>query len=168
MARTEIQTDNRYFSRTEKTTDTWITPRYIIDALGPFDIDPCAAPKMPWPTAKKMISLPDDGLKADWEGFVWLNPPYGREQGAWIKKLAAHRGCGIALIPARTDTALWHEVIFPLASVIFFVRGRISFCGMDGKPRVGNNSPSAIIGFGDNSKMRFCGLLEMEGKVFFQ
>lgn len=30
------------FERTANTTDEWYTPRYIIDSLGKFDLDPCA------------------------------------------------------------------------------------------------------------------------------
>ena len=43
---------------------TWLTPRYIIDALGPFDLDPCCPPKMPWRTAAEMVCRPADGLVA--------------------------------------------------------------------------------------------------------
>lgn len=50
-------------------TNTWLTPEYIIKALGPFDLDPCAAPSpRPWPTAKFHIELPEDGLAASWSG----------------------------------------------------------------------------------------------------
>lgn len=50
-------------------TNVWLTPRKIIDALGPFDLDPCAAPSpRPWPTAKYHIELPEDGLAASWLG----------------------------------------------------------------------------------------------------
>ena len=39
-------------SRNEITTDTWLTPKWVMDALGVFDLDPCAAPHpRPWPTA---------------------------------------------------------------------------------------------------------------------
>lgn len=34
-------------------SNIWLTPRNIIEATGPFDLDPCAAPApQPWPTAK--------------------------------------------------------------------------------------------------------------------
>src|SRR5437867_202275 len=49
-------------------TDVWLTPPHILAALGPFDLDPCAAPEpRPWPTAERHIALPDDGLAADWD-----------------------------------------------------------------------------------------------------
>jgi hypothetical protein len=53
-------------------TVIWLTPKFILDALGPFDLDPCAAPSpRPWPTALNHIELPEDGLKASWSGLVW-------------------------------------------------------------------------------------------------
>ena len=32
-------------------SEVWITPPWILRALGPFDLDPCAADQQPWPTA---------------------------------------------------------------------------------------------------------------------
>lgn len=50
-------------------TNTWLTPAFIIKALGAFDLDPCAAPSpRPWPTAKYHIELPEDGLAESWYG----------------------------------------------------------------------------------------------------
>jgi hypothetical protein len=67
---------------------TWLTPPHIIDALGPFDLDPCCPPQMPWRTAARMICRPFDGLAVDWTGQrVWLNPPYGREAVPFFEKL---------------------------------------------------------------------------------
>lgn len=51
-------------------TNTWLTPRWIVDALTeevPFDLDPCAAPSpRPWDTAMHHITLPEDGLISPW------------------------------------------------------------------------------------------------------
>lgn len=93
-------------------SDVWLTPPEIIQALGPFDLDPCAAPEpRPWPTATRHISLPEDGLSVDWTGRVWCNPPFGRVAAAWLRKLSEH-GNGIALIPARTETAMFYETVW--------------------------------------------------------
>ena len=75
---------------------TWLTPKYIIDALGPFDLDPCCPPKMPWRTAAQMICRPDDGLAVDWTGKrVWLNPPYGRDAIPFLRKMGENRQEGV-------------------------------------------------------------------------
>jgi hypothetical protein len=63
--------------------ERWLTPPGIIGALGPFGLDPCAAPEpRPWPTAARHITRPDDGLAADWgQDRVFLNPPSLSELG---------------------------------------------------------------------------------------
>lgn len=82
--------------------DVWLTPKHIIDALGKFDLDPCAAPlPRPWETASASFVEADDGLSQEWFGRVWMNPPYGRGIGAWMKKMAEHAkagGGGVSLL----------------------------------------------------------------------
>jgi hypothetical protein len=96
----------------------------------------------------------------DWEGRVWLNPPYGKETIKWVKKLAAH-GDGIALIFARTDTKMFQEIVFPNMSGILFLEKRLSFCKGDGTIYPGNaGAPSVLVAFGkENAQiLRACGL----------
>src|SRR6516225_7787676 len=40
-------------------TNAWLTPRYILDALGKFDLDPCAASDQPWATARRHLTAKD-------------------------------------------------------------------------------------------------------------
>jgi hypothetical protein len=83
-------------------TDSWITPKEIIQALGPFDLDPCECIEQPWKCATYSYTILEDGLPQAWDGRVWLNPPYSQVWD-WIQKLAEH-GTGTALIFARTET----------------------------------------------------------------
>jgi DNA N-6-adenine-methyltransferase (Dam) len=84
-------------------TQIHITPRWIIERLGPFDLDPAAADPRPWSCAVTNYTERDDGLRQPWRGRVWLNPPFDRYAvGAWIRKLAKH-GCGTTLLHARTE-----------------------------------------------------------------
>ena len=53
--------DNFNTSRTEETTNTWLTPLSLIQSLGDFDLDPCCPPVMPWQTAAYMHHYPDMG-----------------------------------------------------------------------------------------------------------
>ena len=69
---------NTTFERSANTSDEWYTPREIIEALGEFDLDPCAPMHPLWPTAKIMYNKQDNGLVQNWKGRVWLNPPYSR------------------------------------------------------------------------------------------
>lgn len=140
-------------------TDTWLTPPEIIQALGPFDMDPCAAPEpRPWETAMKHYTLPQDGLALPWRGRVWLNPPYGNPAivGPWMRRMVEH-GRGTALIFARTETAVFFETVWRAAWCCLFLEGRLHFHHPDGS-RAGNNAgaPSVLVSFGayDSSRLR--------------
>ena len=135
-------------------TNVWLTPKFVIDALGPFDLDPCAAPEpRPWPTAKRHIVKAENGLKQPWGGFVFCNPPYGPESGDWVEKLASH-GNGIALVFARTETK-WFQAVVCRASLLFFPAGRFSFCRPDGTDGNSNSgAPSVFLAFGDEAARR--------------
>jgi hypothetical protein len=131
----------------EGETNIWLTPPEIIKALGPFDLDPCAAPDpRPWDTAARHISA--NGLEAEWDGRVWLNPPYGPHTAKWMERLAAH-GKGTAIIFARTETECWHRHVWPKASAILFLEGRLFFHRADGTRAKHNaGAPSALVAYG--------------------
>lgn len=89
---------------------TWLTPKYIIDELGPFDLDPCAADSMPWPTAKRMVTKAEDGLSIPWDGFVWCNPPYGHDSVPFLERMVEHDN-GLLLIFSRTETSYFQDLV---------------------------------------------------------
>ncbi len=144
-----------FVQRLQEASDTWLTPRWILDPLGPFDLDPCACPlPRPWETAARSYALPEeDGLKKPWNGRVWLNPPYGNKAGAFVGRLAEH-GDGIALIFARTETEFWQEQIFPRADAVMFLRGRVKFCDSTGIERDPAPAPAALVAFGGATRRR--------------
>jgi hypothetical protein len=130
-----------------------MTPRPVLDALGPFDLDPATPAVQPWPTAARRYTIEDDGLHQSWQGRVWLNPPYSDIE-AWMAKLAAH-GQGTALVFARCETAWWFESVWNKCSGILFLRGRLYFCHPDGTPAGANSGgPSALIAYGSNDLAR--------------
>ena len=134
-------------------TNVWITPRPIVEALGPFDLDPCAADRQPWPTASTQWTEADDGLSRTWFGFVWMNPPYSRTVGIWLDRLAAH-GRGIGLVFARTDTEAFFSNVWGRARALFFFRGRIRFHQEDGSVRGQPGAPSLAIAYGGQAAER--------------
>lgn len=143
--------------------DEWLTPPGIVATLGAFDLDPCAPEVRPWDLADKHYSKVDDGLAQPWEGRVWLNPPFGREAVKWLRKLVAH-GNGIALVPARTETAMFYECIWNVADAICFMKGRPHFHYADGRRAAANSgAPICLIayGFANERALRNAGL----GKV---
>jgi hypothetical protein len=136
-------------------SDVWLTPPHIIDALGEFDLDPCAAPEpRPWRTAERHVALPDDGLAMPWEGRVWLNPPYSREAVKWLRKMAKH-GFGTALLFARTETEWFFETVWREASAILFLEGRLYFHRPDGVRAPANaGAPSCLVTYGQYDARR--------------
>jgi hypothetical protein len=139
--------------REGQTTDSWITPKWLIDRLGPFDLDPCACIPQPWPCAARQYTIDDNGLLQPWAGLVWCNPPYGRSTAAWLDRLSLH-GSGIALVFARTETACFFDAVWPRASALLFLRGRLTFHYPHGAaPKAGHNSggPSVLIGYGPDA-----------------
>jgi phage N-6-adenine-methyltransferase len=154
-------------TRGSGTTDDWITPKWLVDRLGPFDLDPCASDTQPWPCAAQQYTFMDNGLTKPWNGMVWCNPPYGRSTATWLERLAAH-GTGIALVFARTDTKAFFRHVWHKASYLVFVRGRLTFHRPDGSaPKTGHNSggPSVLIAYGDEAAMRLIANQDMGALV---
>jgi hypothetical protein len=140
-------------------TDRWITPREIVQALGPFDLDPCADESQPWPTANRMVKFPSDGLVEAWTGRVWLNPPYS-SVWTWMARLSQH-GQGTALIFARTETDGFVRYVWQRASAMLFLKKRLHFHLPSGE-RASSNSggPSVLVAYGarDRQLLATCGL----------
>ena len=129
-------------------SDDWATPQDFFDKMssvwGPFDLDVCASPGNA--KCRRFFTKEDNGLSKDWLGRCWMNPPYGRAIGAWMKKAYEEslRGAQVVvcLVPARTDTAWWHD--YAAKGQVTFIRGRIKFGGHQNSAPF----PSAVVVFG--------------------
>ncbi len=112
-------------------TDLWATPQDFFDRLNVefgFTLDVCATAE----NAKcpRYFTKETDGLSQEWAGVCWMNPPYGRTIGAWMKKASDSAKGGatiVCLVPARTDTAWWHD--YAIKGEVRFIRGRLKFGG---------------------------------------
>ncbi len=157
-----------YTEKTENSTTVWLTPRDLLERLGQFDCDPCACDEpRPWNCAGTNYAKDQNGLLQEWHGRVWLNPPYGRESIPFLKKMSRERPRGLALLFARTETAVWQDEIFPTACAILFLRKRIRFCRPDGTqaPRTAN-APSCLISWHESELPLFRALeSENRGKL---
>ena len=135
-------------------TDNWATPQDFFDRLDVefnFTLDSCADEFNA--KCSKFFTREDDGLAQSWAGeTAFMNPPYGRVIGEWVRKAYEEsRENGtvvVALIPARTDTRYWHDYVMK-ADEIRLVKGRLKF----GDGRNSAPFPSAVIIFrnGDNA-----------------
>lgn len=127
----------------------WETPQALfeqLDAIHHFTLDPCSTHD----NAKcaKHYTVEDDGLSKSWEGeSVFCNPPYGRNIGEWVRKCAeeSKHAHVVMLIPARTDTAYFHDYIYHKAD-IEFLRGRLKF-EQGGKALQSAPFPSMVVVF---------------------
>jgi hypothetical protein len=141
--------------------DEWLTPPGVIAALGEFDLDPCSpGDRRPWDTAAHHFDIATNGLRQPWRGRVWLNPPYGRETGDWLDRLADH-GNGIALIFARTETDMFFRHVWERADAVLFLRGRLHFHHVDGRRAAANaGAPSCLVAYGERNvaALAGCGL----------
>ncbi len=134
-----------YFS---SKTDEWETPQDLFDRLNAihhFELDVCATAVNAkcWPYFTKE----EDALSLSWVDYrnvFWMNPPYGREISKWMKKAyeESQKGCKVVcLVPARTDTAWWHD--WAMKGEIEFLRGRLKLGGHKNSVPF----PSAIVVF---------------------
>ena len=119
-------------------TDNWATPQAFFDELNKefmFDVDVCASDSNY--KVNRYWTKEDDGLSKEWKDVYcdglygqnphcWMNPPYGREIGKWVKKAAQCGALVVGLLPARTDTKWFHDYIYGKAE-IRFVKGRLKF-----------------------------------------
>lgn len=128
-------------------SDDWGTPQKLFDELNAefnFDVDVCASAENA--KCRRYFSKEENGLKQDWTKFntCFMNPPYGRQIGAWIEKAydtSVNGTTVVCLLPARTDTRWFHD--YCLKGEITFIKGRLKF--NDGK--VPAPFPSMIVVF---------------------
>lgn len=135
-----------------KDSAEWETPQDLFDSLNTlygFNLDVAATAENA--KCSRYFTKEDDGLAQNWGGSrVWCNPPYGRQIGKWVRKAyeeSRKPGTLVAmLLPARTDTAWFHD--YAMKGKVQFLRGRVRFGGAE------NNAPfpSIIVIFGEVSQ----------------
>jgi len=145
-------------------SDNWATPHYVysvLDKMFNFDFDPC-------PINHNLEEF--DGLEIDWRESNYINPPYSQKlKEAFISKALEESKKGktcVLLLPASTSTKIFHEIILPNASKIWFVKKRIKFEGVNTFGEfVNNKAPmhdSMIIVF-DNKRDLSLSLQKLRG-----
>ena len=131
----------------------WETPQDFYERLNnayQFNLDPCATSE----TAKcgNYFTEEEDGLLQSWaRRRAFMNPPYGRKIGKWVKKayeegLKPHTTV-VCLLPARTDTKWWHDWI-PKTDAILFKKGRVKFL-LNGEGKGSSQAPSILVAMGN-------------------
>lgn len=124
-------------------SDEWTTPQDFFDIINKcykFTLDAAATE-----SNTKCPKFLTNGLLDKWkyEERIWCNPPYSNIS-KWVQKASESSAPSILLIPSRTDTKYWHEYIFPKASFVVFIKGRLKF----GDSKNSAPFPSALVGYG--------------------
>lgn len=129
-----VSMDTRQQKNKAVSSDEWYTPKWLIDKLGPFDLDPCAPEYPPYQIAPLSYNRHQNGLSREWpcEAVVWLNPPYSRVLLHQFCERMANHNNGIAILVNRQDNLLWQQVIFSTAKSMIFMRHRVKFLRPDG------------------------------------
>lgn len=113
-------------------SDEWYTPKFIFDAIpSAFCLDVAAPVEGPrYVPCQSWIH--EHSLSCNWEGFVWMNPPFGGRNGIepWLDKFFAH-GDGIALTPDRTSAPWWQDAAMKTDGMLL-MRGKPKFERPDG------------------------------------
>ena len=142
------ETSNLTSGLMSSATDEWATPQDFFDKMNQefgFTVDVCADD---WNhKVANYFDKTTDGLQQGWHGVCWMNPPYGRTIKTWMQKAYESSLAGatvVCLVPARTDTAWWHD--YAMKGEIRFLRGRLKFVSRNGK---GDSAPfpSAVVIF---------------------
>lgn len=137
----------------------WNTPKSLFDKLNQefkFNWDLAASPENS--LCSKYYTKEVDGLKQEWVGSCWLNPPYGDKTSKmvdWIKKAYESTKENpeltvVMLIPARTNTKWFHNYCMKSAEVRFIL-GRPKF----GDSKHGLPQPLVLVIFHQSDYTRF-------------
>ena len=134
-------------------TGEWETPQDLFDKLNKefnFKLDVCATKENA--KCKRFFTKEDNAWKQEWSEMNWMNPPYGREIGIWVRKAfmnaKKYGKTTVALLPARTDTKWFHNYIYKKAE-IRFLKGRLKFS----KSKDSAPFPSMIVIFRQENKL---------------
>jgi hypothetical protein len=100
----------------------WSTPESLYSELHrefSFTFDPCP-----------LRETERDGAAERWTGQrVYCNPPYNRSITRFLER-ATEADVAVFLLPARTDTKWFHDLVLPHAREVRFVKGRLKFGGV--------------------------------------
>ena len=134
----------------------WGTPPDFIEWLtGRFDeltdgFDLVAAASSHNHKAPNFFTIDDNALFQSWFGNVWLNPPFGDGLKNWLSKCALEIENPevksiYVLIPARTDTKWFHEIVIEHAAFVYLIKGRFNFIHGDAVDAANAPFPSMLV-----------------------
>jgi hypothetical protein len=140
-----------YYREKPDTSCEWYTNKHVFNAMEThFDLDPShpGTNIVDWIPVDRVFTITDDGLAQAWEGFVWLNPPFGRQRLIkWTRKFIAHAN-GVVLIPERTST-IWYQELEAVCGLILHMKKKVAFISPKGLARTQFPIGSHLIAMGE-------------------
>lgn len=130
-----------------KKNDILQTPPWIYEALGRFDLDPCAGLNTNIAKTNYRLEKGQNGLDLEWSGFVWCNPPFSQKE-IWAEKMIKHNN-GILILPER-GSAPWFGPLAESCTNYFVMGKKINFIGGPSS----NNLGSVLFLFGSEAVRR--------------
>jgi len=138
----KAQASKNVAALTKSESNEWYTPPRYIEAvrrvLGGFDLDPASsADANAVIQAARYFTEEDDGLKQEWKGRVWMNPPYGRLAASFVVRLAEQYGAGnvsaaVVLLSSASTSTTWFRSLWRAGPALCFTDHRINFNGVKG------------------------------------
>ncbi len=135
-------------------SDEWYTPKHVFDALEcAFDLDVAAPATLTSVPARRFLTA--NSLESPWDGFVWMNPPFGGRNGLvpWLEKFFDH-GDGVALVPDRTS-APWFQEAWQQADAVLFTP-KLKFVRSDGSLGKSPSNGTALMAAGIRGREALC------------
>jgi len=123
----------------------WYTPFEIVNAarlaMGGIDLDPAScAVANETVKATTIFTRDDDGLSRDWHGNVWMNHPFGRDNGKWMAKLIAEYRAGrigqACCITFASTSEKWFKPLLDYPQC--YLHGRTRYIGGGDSPPKGS------------------------------
>lgn len=152
----------------------WYTPPKFIElarkAMGGIDLDPATSEVANRVVqAPKIFTADDDGRTQQWNGRVWMNPPYAQPlMGDFAEAVASKYESGeidqaCILVNNGTETQ-WFQRMLGAADAVCFPKTRIKFIDPEGNPSGAPLQGQAILYMGGNVAA-FTSLFSEEGVV---
>lgn len=152
--------------------DEWSTPHIFFEGIkqefGPFDLDPCVSDSL-YAKAEKYFTPEDDGLKQEWFGHVFVNPPFSDLKG-WSQKIIEQMNNPLVksitlLTPAHKVEQTWFtDILFPYISELYYIKGRLQYETMNGAKMSSPEFPSMLMRFEKSYYFRM-GVISRKGKI---
>lgn len=128
---------SRVLATIRSDSDEWYTPSAYVEAarrvMGQIDLDPASCPLANLTVrAESIFTRADDGLRYEWRGRVWLNPPYGNEKDRFVEHLLSEYKAGrvqeaIMCLNAHATDTIWFQPLWDYP--ICLTHHRVRFVG---------------------------------------